>query len=341
MVPRLVLLQVIVGVAVLVRPGEAQPRRDPVAAEALFQQGKESWAKGRWQEACARFEASMELEPSVSVALKIARCREREGKLAQAWYQVQRAAALNLDTHRDRPARREELARVAREALADLEPRVPRLTVALPSPPAGVLVLRDGVALPLASLGEALPVDPGLHEIVASAPGFSGVRVEVALREGEARSVTLALDPAPPALSSSAPAASSSAPVALATTSTPAPAPSPSSVAPRGRSVRRGVGMAAGAVGLGALGVAGYLGVETLRLLKRSAPECTRDNACTQEGLALRGDASRAQSWGFVSLGVGLGLVGVGVALLLPGSTPAASARLVVAPGNVAVEGAW
>src|SRR4051812_40177212 len=83
----------------------AEPARDPVAAEALFQQARELLKQGAWGEACSKFETSMELDPSVSVLLKIARCREHEGKLAQAWYQLQRARALNLEQHRGRPAR--------------------------------------------------------------------------------------------------------------------------------------------------------------------------------------------------------------------------------------------
>jgi hypothetical protein len=311
---------------------------DPVAAEALFQQGKVLWGQGRWQDACARFEASMAHEASVSVLLKIARCREREGKLAQAWYQYHRALTLNLDQHRDRPGRRQELETFAREALAEIEPRLPRLTVELATTPAGARVTRDDVELPQASLGEALPVDPGPHELLASAPGFSAARELVTLGEREARTVRLILEPTPASTQPDAPARLT--PV-LVSGPTPALSGAPSEPAPRRWSGARVGSVAAFSASALALGGAAYLGIETLRLVGRSSAYCTPDNACQPAGLEQREEASRAQRKGLVLLGFGLGLAGMGLTLWVAGSPGASRGRAVVGPGSLALEGAW
>src|SRR5688572_16853311 len=131
----------------LALPARAEPTlRDPVLAEAEFQHGWALLEKGDWPAACARFEASMALEPAVSTALRIAACREREGKLATAWYEYQKALKLN-DELPQSEERRAELAGYARAALAALEPKVPRLRVVLRAPPEGASVHKNGVPL--------------------------------------------------------------------------------------------------------------------------------------------------------------------------------------------------
>src|SRR5690349_15880908 len=58
--------------------------RDAAAAEALYRRGRELLSAGNWAEACAKFDASMALNPAASTMLNIARCHEHEGKIAQA-----------------------------------------------------------------------------------------------------------------------------------------------------------------------------------------------------------------------------------------------------------------
>src|SRR5690242_20156658 len=76
----------------------ASPRAaagDPVAAEALFQAAVELLERNDASGACAKFAASQELDPAVSTLVQLAKCREREGKLAEAWYLLQQALKLN------------------------------------------------------------------------------------------------------------------------------------------------------------------------------------------------------------------------------------------------------
>ncbi|WP_437526568.1 PEGA domain-containing protein [Sorangium sp. So ce726] len=168
-----------------------EPARDPVAAEALFKAGRALVDKGDDAAGCPKFEASLALNPSASTQINIARCREREGKLATAWHDYHRALVLNRETVGEQ--RRRSLEEVANKGIAALEPRVPKLVIVVKGAPAGMEVLRDGTALPAAALGEPLPVDPGPHEIRASAPGHEAETRSITLAEGETTTVELTL----------------------------------------------------------------------------------------------------------------------------------------------------
>ena len=71
-----------------------------------------------------------------------------------------------------------------------LEPRLARLTVTIaPGTPPGAALSRDGVLLGTASVGAPLPVDPGEHVIVVSAPAFDSRRSVIEIRPGEHRTI--------------------------------------------------------------------------------------------------------------------------------------------------------
>ncbi|XXY15997.1 PEGA domain-containing protein [Sorangium sp. So ce216] len=173
---------------------QQQPPRDPVAAEALFKSARALVDKGDYAAGCPKFEASLELNPSASTMINIARCHEREGKVATAWHDYNRAIVLNRETAGEQ--RRRGLEAIAQKGIADLDARVPKLSVVVKSAPSGVEVQRDGTPVPAAALGEPLPVDPGPHEIRASAPGHETETRSVTLREGESVTVELTLRPA-------------------------------------------------------------------------------------------------------------------------------------------------
>ncbi|MDC0740828.1 hypothetical protein [Polyangium mundeleinium] len=171
----------------------AEPvKSDPAAAEALFKAGRDLVKKGDYAAGCPKFEAALELNPSAGTMLNIARCHEHDGKLATAWEDYHRAQTLNRETAG--AARKRELDDIANQGIKDLEPRLPRLRVVVTAPPAGIEVSRDGKDLPSAAWGEALPVDPGKHEVSARAPGRKPRTVEVTLEEGKTSTVEIAFE---------------------------------------------------------------------------------------------------------------------------------------------------
>lgn len=171
----------------------AEPvKTDPAAAEALFRAGRDLVKKGDYAAGCPKFEAALELNPSAGTMLNIAKCHEHDGKLATAWEDYHRARTFNRETAGN--ARKRELDDIANQGIKDLEPRLPRLRVVVPAPPSGIEVLRDGKDVPSAAWGEALPVDPGKHEVRARAPGRKPRTVEVTLEEGKTSTVEIALE---------------------------------------------------------------------------------------------------------------------------------------------------
>lgn len=187
-----------------------EPARDPVAAEALFKAARALVDKGDYAAGCPKFEASLALNPSASTMINLARCHEREGKLATAWHDYNRALVLNRETAGEQ--RRRSLEEIAQKEIAALEPRMPKLSIVVERAPSGVEVQRDGTTLPAAALGEPLPIDPGPHEIRASAPGHQTEARAITLAEGQTETVALTLRPVAAAGAAAAPAKASEAP---------------------------------------------------------------------------------------------------------------------------------
>jgi hypothetical protein len=186
--------RLVLGMAVVLSSpaARAEPlKRDSAAAEVLFRSGRDLVAKGNYAEGCAKFNASFALDPSTGTLLNIAKCHEHDGKLVSAWADYQQALALNKETQG--VERRAGLESIAKEGIAALEPRLPRLRIAIADPPAGLQVLRDGSEMPKASLGEALPMDPGKHEVSASASGYRTETRTVTLEEGKTAALEIAL----------------------------------------------------------------------------------------------------------------------------------------------------
>lgn len=325
-------------------PASAEPRRDPAMAEALFNSARALLERGDWPAACAKLKASMDLDPSVSTALKIARCHEHEGKLALAWSDAREALKLN-QTVSQAESRRRELAAYAERLIADLAPRVPKIRVRITNPPPELRLAYDDRPLPVDALGEALPIDPGEHTISADADGYLGLRRTVTLVEAQVLDVDLTLVPiAPPAAQPPAPVVGQAS----------GGAPKPAAVlldAPRRAPgvVQRGAGIGVFAVGIAALTSAGVLGLLTRGKVDAAAPYCAADfSSCHDaQGITLLNEARGLQTTAFVLLGVGAAAAGVGVGLFVTARRGAASARsapaiiAAVGPLGVTLRGAW
>ena len=150
---------------------------DPAAAEALFREGRERAEAGDWAKACPLFVESNRLDFALGTSMNLAACEEHVGKLASAW---ERYGEL-LEALPPKDDRRAFVA----ESVARLERVVPKLTILLAAPWVdGTTVTRDGVDLGNASVGVDLPVDPGEHRIVVSAPGRTARSYAVTLAPG-------------------------------------------------------------------------------------------------------------------------------------------------------------
>jgi hypothetical protein len=158
---------------------------DAPAAEELFLRGREAARVGDYQSACPRFKESYELEPAVGTLLNLAICEQELGQLAMAWQHLRQV--------RERLSSTDPRVSVTEARLAEVERRLPRVSIRLDQRAVkNTIVERDGLALGPASLGVALPLDPGPHDIVVKAPGRAARRYHFVLAEGEQRELVVA-----------------------------------------------------------------------------------------------------------------------------------------------------
>ena len=156
--------------AVTAASSGARAQSSTAQAETLFREGKDLIAKGKIAEACAAFDASQKLDPTIATLLNQASCREKNGQLATAW-------GLFLDAERQSRAATDaatrQLHQVATDHAAKLEPRLSTLTITVPAENrvGGLEILRNTEPVEPGAWNKALPVDGGTYSIAAHAPG--------------------------------------------------------------------------------------------------------------------------------------------------------------------------
>jgi len=289
------------------------------AAVAAFDEGEKLMASQNFAEACAKYAESYRLDPQLGALLHLADCYEKNHQLASAWARFRDAADLA-------ERRSDERLKYAQERIAELEPRLTRLRIVVP-PPAivpGLEVRRDGVVVGQPLWGSAIPVDPGEHVILASAPGKTTWTGKVTTgSKGRTESISivpLAAAPEPSASSKPSPAAS-------AASSPPADERS------RG-AVQRVLGWSS--LGVGAVGI----GVGITFMLKRAdqlneraglCPNDTCRDASEERRVGELADQARTSGTiGAIGLIAGGALAGAGVLLVI--TAPSGPSRVAVAP---------
>jgi hypothetical protein len=149
--------------SLLAAPAAAQT--DSAAARALFSEGRELMQAERFGEACPKLEESLRLDHGMGTQFNLAHCWEKLGRSASAW-------ALFLDVAAAaRAGNQPQRETAARERATALEPKLTRLRVDVPTPTPGMKVARDDQDVGRAAWGTAMPVDPGEHRLVVTAPG--------------------------------------------------------------------------------------------------------------------------------------------------------------------------
>ncbi len=136
-------------------------------SNALFAQGKRELDANQVPAACTAFAESYRLLPRGGTLLNLGLCREREGRLAEAWRVLRAALAVAQREGR------EDRIPLAREHIAALEAQLSFASLALPHDvdPSLVAVRLDGNAVPREEWN-AVPLEPGERVFSAEAVGF-------------------------------------------------------------------------------------------------------------------------------------------------------------------------
>jgi hypothetical protein len=162
---------------------------DPAAAREQVKLGYQLAQDGKCEEAIPHFVESLRLDAKAITLINLASCEEKTAKLADAlghWVEARARAQAEGNAAIEEEAEKKAKA---------LEPRLPKLTVALPgaSQATDPEVVRDGVVLGAASMGVALPVNPGAHTLVVRAKDREETSQTITIAEGESKLVQLKL----------------------------------------------------------------------------------------------------------------------------------------------------
>jgi hypothetical protein len=165
-------------------------------AASLYQDGVRLFQEGKAAEALPLFEQAFSLTQSPNAQLMVGLCFKELGRLADAYRQLQQTV---MDASARNEPKYEKTLETAQTELSALNERVGLLAIKLQEAPPGLKVELDGTALSDDQLAEPIAVQPGKHQVVASAEGRDTVTREVLIAAGHTKTLKLSLEvPAPP-----------------------------------------------------------------------------------------------------------------------------------------------
>jgi hypothetical protein len=300
--------QLLAIAVLLVISAPAARADDKAAAEAAFLRGKQLLKDGFLAEACDAFARSEKLDPQLGTQYNLALCYEKLGRTASAW------ALFRELVQRDRNgARRKDATRRA----DDLSTRLTRMLINVEGAVAGLAIARNGEDV-TATVGIESPVDPGVYQIVASAPGHRALTLQVSAR-GEGITVAVSIPALEPQVDLEARVDPPAEPTPTAGSAAPPDPPGPPLTDTRPSRGRRRLALIVG--GAGAIAAAGGLGLGVVARGTWAEVEmlCGDDRVCPSEDLdraeALRSQASTQALGATILVGAGAAAIAAGVLL--------------------------
>jgi hypothetical protein len=324
------------------RNAQAQSDQERAGARAAATEGLSAMSQQRWADAVDLFQRAESLVHAPTHLLYLARAYVKLGKLVQGREVYIKITKENLASTAPQPFR--DAQTEAGRELGALEPRLAYITIKVQGESKNVAVTSDGERLPSALIGVAQPIDPGKHQIKATAERMESKVAVVELTEGGRQNVTLVLEPAPEA---PAPPPVLTMPTAASPTAATAPSGADTGSSAGGGSNGARVGAYA-AFGLGAVGLA----VGTIFALGAKSDYQKADDICLPRGCPasrmqevndLDSSASGKKTLatiGFIFGGVGVG-TGTALLLLSGGSKTSASLEPWIGLGTVGARGSF
>lgn len=158
---------------------------DPGRADTLYKEAVELFKAGNVKGACSKLDESFTLDPKTQTLFSLAKCRQREGRVATAWLQFG-----ELVKRGEREGDATKLAEY-KAKYAELDRLVPRATLKLEAHPEVTDVKLDGKSIPRAEWSTPVPVDPGEHVFIFSGTGKLDGERRINLRESETITVDI------------------------------------------------------------------------------------------------------------------------------------------------------
>ena len=276
----------------------AQSSTKSAGAEALYEEARGLMKQGDFEHACPKFKQSYDLDQGGGTLLNLAECYEKQGKFASAWSTFKEAQVV---AQRDGRSDRVDY---AKKHLAVVEPKLSKITIKVPSEASepGMTVTLDGAPLGAAAWGVGMPVDPGTHQVVASAPHKVTFERSVAIESGSSTLEIPKLDDAPEQTDKPRPIDTDTEKKPVANEA-------------QSGSGQRTAGWVIGGAGVVALGVGGYFGLHAFSKWNERKDNC--GGGCTSTAKTAGDQAKSAALISDVGIGLGLVAVGVGTYLVL------------------------
>jgi hypothetical protein len=329
----------VLGALLIPTAAYGQRSADAARAEALFAEGRRLMAGRDYAAACPKFADSQALDPAPGTALNLATCYERAGKLASAWATFKTAqASAESAGQRDRAA-------AAKKKVANLEPRLSRLTIVVaPASRATELEVRcDQEPVRQGEWGVSVPRDGGGHDVEARAPGKKTWTSHVDLKDsGQSLEVQVpALEDAP------APVASASSASPAAGSETPPPAQGSHVLTEergdRGRA-QRVVGLGVGGLGIAGLALGAIAGFEASSSYSNAKNACGPSAPQCSAGSPAFGQRDVAVTWATAStigFAAGGAVLVAGAVLFFTAPKGDSGPSVGVSPAGVSLQGTF
>ncbi len=163
----------------------AQPTASEiVVARRMFEQGRALQEHNEWAHAIVKYRQALTIKDTPGLRYRVGYCEEQLGHLVEAGLEYKRAAEL-LESG----VQAEDVAELLPPALAAVERRTPQITLSLKQPVPGATLRIDGHPVAKNLLGQRIPLNPGRHDVLVSAPGYRDSKIGLDLREAERRRV--------------------------------------------------------------------------------------------------------------------------------------------------------
>ncbi len=306
----------------------ARAQSNDALAELLFNEGRQLFNDGKFEQACPKLAQSLQADPAGGTVLLLAMCYEKQGRFASSWVKYSEALS---HARRDGRADREKRARAG---IAAVEPHLSYVKFEL-APEATSLpnmtVAIDGSVMPVVT-GIGIPTDLGAHQIELKAPGYDSYQSELTIAAEKTTevfsipllkktSVAEAPPPAPAAPPPSATQDTSSKPEHRAWLNTP-----------------RTIAVIVGTAGLVSAGVGGYFGYKAYKQDRDSDGLCPSSDCIDSHGVSLADSARVNARRADVFVGAGAAALTGAVVLWFLGAEQApAQPTAVILPGGGAL----
>jgi hypothetical protein len=167
----------------------ATAHAEPTAAEIavarrLFNDATALEESGDHAGAASKLREALAIKETPGLRFHLAHAEQGQGHLVEAMVEYDRAEELvRLG------AKAPDVAELLSPAKGSLRERIPTLMIRPPGDTPDVRLAIDDTAVATTLVGKPVPLNPGSHRVVVSAPGRKDFRIEVLLVEGEDRVV--------------------------------------------------------------------------------------------------------------------------------------------------------